>query len=335
MNRRGFFLGGAGMAGLILLGNAGMESVAVRRAEAEANRSSVERAELGRKLALNRERIAAAETEAKRLRAISEAKRALPAVGSGGTMVTMIDPKTAAALEAIAKTPWRDIILEKSPELQALYLAVRQTDLASLYGPFFSNVKLAPDQIARFKEMLNAADERALDLKSAIRVNGWSDSDPTVATLRKESDDALHTAERTLLGDDGYQQLGEYERALPARAFVGGLATSLLFDGEPLSGTQVNQLTQILSDANEVYRSGGSAAAPIPDLNPSIFAQQPAHETIDADQVLARARLVLSPAQFVPFEAEIERSRSIIKLYNVMRQAPGDPFAGFTIVGRK
>jgi len=335
MNRRGRIIGGAGIAILILLGITAWEVLMAHRTEAVVATASLEEIELRRKIALAHERSAAAEAEARHLRDMShtEHSQAAPVPEKGS--VKGVDPKMAAALEAIAKTPWRDLVLAKSPELQARYLAVRRTDLASLYGPFFANAKFVPDQIARLQEIMNAAEERALDLKSVLRVNGWNDSDPAVATLRNQSDETLHTAERELLGPDSYQQLSEYERALPARTFVGNLATSSVFAGEPLSSAQVNQLTQILSEGNAVYRSGGSAAGPLPDFTPIILARQPAQEPIDSDQILARARLVLSPSQYIPFEAEIERPRTIVKLYNLMLQTPGDEFAGFTIVARK
>ena len=52
------------------------------------------------------------------------------------------------------------------------------------------------------------------------------------------------------------------------------------------------------------------------------------------DEALARARAMLSPTQYAALEADLLRYRAIVDLFNVMRQAPGDPIVGFTIVGR-
>lgn len=144
----------------------------------------------------------------------------------------------------------------------------------------------------------------------------------------------MHAAERNLLGEAGYQQLVEFERQMPTRDFVSGLAASLVFSGDPISATQASQLTQILAEASETYRTGARASSPGPDLDGPLRTRQPAREPLDSAQALARARAVLSPAQYAAFEAEILRTRTIVELFNVIRQAPGDPIMGFTIVGR-
>ncbi|HKB58251.1 MAG TPA: hypothetical protein VKC51_11760 [Lacunisphaera sp.] len=326
---------GAGVTCLAFAATAWNEARSAQAAEALLAKLASQRTDLTHQLALNSERIVAAEAEQGRLQKILDGKHATPkADPRGSPKVVIIDPKTAAAAEVIARTPWRDVVLEKNPELQARYLASRRRDFGVTYGPFLMEAGLSQTQIERFKDILVTEAENAMDLKSTMRARGLAETDPAVQTLRNQSEEAMRAAKRELLGEAGYQQLVEFERTMPTREFVGGLAASLVFSGDPISATQANQLTQILADASEAYRNGAQATSPRPDLNGPILARQPARESVDSERLLAQARTALSPAQYATFEAEILRNRTIIELFNVIRQAPGDPIMGFTIVGR-
>ncbi len=289
-----------------------------------------ERAAIQQQLARDTARIAVAQVEQRRRETQAAAE-----AGAGSASSSPVALKAAAALDVIVKTPWRDLVLAQNPELQARYLAIRRADLTAMYGPFLVANHLSTEQAQRFTDIMAAADERSLDLRSAITANGWDDADPAAATLRAQSDERTRAEQRGLLGDDGYKQLLDYQRQQPARDVIGGLAVSLTFTGEPLSATQAEQLTRILSEGNAAYRAGGQASTAIPNISDSILSHQPAHEPLDTDQVLSRASEILSPAQYTPFEAEILRGRTITTLFNVVLQAPGDPISGFTILPRK
>jgi hypothetical protein len=291
--------------------------------------------ELARQLALNQERIHAAEGEQRSLQAILEAKPAAPKPAQPGpAKVLVLDPKMAATAEAIARTPWRDVVLEKNPELQSRYLAVKRRDLGVAYGPFVAESGLPPDQAGRLLDIKLTAAENTMDLNSTTRARGLTENDPAVQTTRRQSDEAMHAAERDMLGEAGYQQLLEFERKIPSRDFVSGLAAALVLSGEPISATQASQLTQILAEASETYRNGGQAVGPVPNLDESMRLRQPARQPIDSVQALAQARAVLSPTQYAAYEADLLRYGTIVDLFNVLRQAPAEPIVGFTILGR-
>lgn len=335
MNHRIFLLSLTVVAGLTFAATALIKARSAGAAEASLARLAPRQSDLTRQLARNHARLAAAEAEQGRLQAMRDGKPGAPKPAQPGqTKVIVLDPKTAAAAEAIGRTPWRDVVLEKNPELQVRFLVGRRREIGVAYGPFLADAGLSPAQGERFKDILVSAAESAMDLNSTMRARGLAETDPAVLALRKQAEEEMHAAERDLLGEAEYQQLVEYERALPMREFVGGLAASLVFSGDALNATQANQLTQILAEANEAYRQGARAASPEPDLDGPIFARRPARESIDTETLLARARTVLSPAQYGAFEAEILRKRTIVELFNTIRQAPGDPITGFTIVGR-
>lgn len=335
MKPRIFILIGAVTACLALATMAVIKARSADTAEAALAKLAPRQAELVRQLALNQKRISAAEMEQRRLQAMLEANHAAPKAGQPGRAnVLLLDPKMAATAGAIARTPWRDVVLEKNPELQARYLAVKRGDLGVAYGPFMAELGLSPAQIEQFKDIKLTAAENTMDLNSTMRARALTEADPAVQAMRRQTEEAMQVAERDMLGEAGFQHLVEFERTLPSRDYVSGLAASLVFSGNPISATQASQLVQILAEASETYRNGAQATSPGPNLDEPLRTRQPAREPIDSAQVLARARAVLSPAQYTAFEAEILRTRTIVELFNVIRQAPGDPIEGFTIVGR-
>lgn len=329
-------LAGAGIACLALgvLGWSTRE--AARTAEKTIVSETQRRDHLRAQLLRAEARLAAAETEMRRLQSVpanppprtESAPAARPAV-------MKLDGNAAAAMAAFARVPWREVVLAKNPELQARYLAVRRAELAADYGPFWASARWSPAQIEGFIAAMIVATERTLDLKSAAHAQGLEESDPALTALREQSESQVRAAQRELLGEAGYAQLVEYERTRPMRGFVSALAGSLAVAEAPLSGPQAEQLTQILAEANEAYRSGGRAASPGPDIDGPMRARQPARVAFDSQQVLMQAKPVLSPAQFERFEAEIRRIQAITDLFNVIRQTPDDPIIGFTIIGRK
>ncbi len=316
------FLWSVATLGALAWGWCVKEDRLARRNEAEAARLNAQAYVLAKSIAWDQNRTLALTTQIER-----QAKHRLE---------TSENSRISAALKRIAETPWRDVVLEQSSELQMRYLAVKRFDLESTYGPFLENSGLTPEQKTRFQEILLAAEERLLDLKSAIQANGWAESDPAVQAIRTQSQETLRSAQQELLGQEGYRRLVDYDRALPAQLFVRGVASTLTFADQPLSSGQVAQLTQILADASDDYRNGGKANGALPEFRREDFDQRQAvRSSINAEQTLAAARALLSPAQYTVFAAEVERGQAVVELYNLMRLSPDGPFDGFVFVGRK
>jgi len=335
MKHRIFFVVTAVAASVALGIVAVLQSQSTTAAEASLAKLGPREAELTRQLALNRQRVAAAEREQVSLQATRPVKSAAPKPARPGpAKVQVLDPKMAAVAEALGRTAWRDVVLEKNPELQARYLAVKRRDLAAAYGPFLTGLDIPADQARRLVDIKLAAAETTMDLNSTTRARGLAESDPAVQAMRRQSEETMLAAERELLGESGYGRLTEFERTLAPRAYVSGLAATLVFSDDPIRPVQANELTQILAEASESYRQGASAASPGPNLDEPMRTRQPGREPIDSAQALARARAVLSPTQYAVLETDLLRNRTIVDLFNVLRQAPGEPIVGFTFVGR-
>src|SRR5258708_936048 len=98
---------GAGVTCLAFAATAWNEARPAQAAEALLANLASQRTDLTHKWALNSERFVAAEAEQGRLQKILDGKHATPkADPRGSPKVVIIDPKTAAAAEVIARTPW-------------------------------------------------------------------------------------------------------------------------------------------------------------------------------------------------------------------------------------
>lgn len=234
-------------------------------------------------------------------------------------------------------TPWQDLALRDNPALRSQYLTSERINLEARYGPLLGQLGLSPEQTSRFKDILAAHTQELLEIRLAALPGATAEPKADVSS-RNAAEERLRAAESELLGDTGYQQLQQYERLLPVRYEVDALAGSLALTDAPLGSGQANQLLQIIANASEAYQKGGSADTPMPgngeQLTPLMLAHASIAENIDWNSVLAQARAVLSPAQFELFSNQIGRNQTVVRLYNLIHDYPGDPMIGFTF-GRR
>jgi hypothetical protein len=309
---------------LALFGLAWREAALARRAESDLGAAVSKHAELVDALRRQKELFAAAS----RLRTGMEAKL-------GGLKSALAHPPSKdAALKvlALAAAPWREVVLAKEPKLQALYLAAERASLPARYGPFLRPLGLSAEQTAKFDDVQLAAAERALDIKASAEAQGLTLDDPAVAALLKQSAQELQSAQADLLGADGVQQLQQYERSLPMRAFVDSLGGALAFTDAPLNAQQANQLLQQLLGASSSYQDGGIAISPrLTTVYSSLMASQSlAQEPVDWDSVLPQAQATLSGSQFAMLNAAMQENLTTMQLFNMMmEQTKNSPLVGF------
>jgi hypothetical protein len=234
-------------------------------------------------------------------------------------------------------TPWQDLALRNDPALQSQYLASERINLETRYGPLLGQLGLSPEQAAKFNDLLVEHAQDLLQIRLATLPGGTAEPKMVVPS-REVADQRLRAAEAELLGDAGYRQLEQYERLLPVRYEVDALAGSLALTNTPLGPSQANQLLQIMANASDTYQKGGSADTPMPgngeQLTPLMLAHQSIEEHIEWNSVLTQARTVLTPDQFELFSNQIGRNRTVVRLYNLIHDYPGDPMVGFTF-GRR
>jgi len=151
-------------------------------------------------------------------------------------------------------------LLQKDPKVQVLWLAARRATNAATYGPFFRALGLTDEQVRRFQDIALKREEDELDLSAIAKTQQLAASDPSIAGMREQADAQFAAARRELLGPDGYGKLQDFERTLPMRDLVGGIAGTAALAGIPLTPAQADAMTQALANANLSYRTGATAS---------------------------------------------------------------------------
>src|SRR5436309_624719 len=81
--------------------------------------------------------------------------------------------------------------------------------------------------------------------------------DTLLQKLQQEADAEWEAGQSELLGATGAEQLKQYERELPARDIVSGMAGTAAVRGMAFSPAQAEQLTQALAAASEFRPATG------------------------------------------------------------------------------
>jgi hypothetical protein len=244
------------------------------------------------------------------------------------------NPRHVPEMEAIARVPWRDVVLEQDPALQAKWLALRRENLVGTYGAFWRSAALPVAQIEKFKDLFLEDAERMLHLKAVARDRGMAESDPAIAILREQARAQTRAAQEKLLGMAGFADLQEFERTLPLRGPIDSFAATLALAGMPITAAQTEQLVRITANASQSYREGARADPIRPDFDTFMRAGQTAPRAIDYEKALGGARALLTPAQFVRFHALIRYHQLPVELFNLMQTSATAPVIGFTF-GRR
>jgi hypothetical protein len=202
-------------------------------------------------------------------------------------------PKSIAATAPTAPTPQEKFqkltqnpmeLIAKDPKLQLLYLASKRASVATTYGPLFYRLKLSPEQIDRLAAAMTRAEEQQQDMAAIQREQNLKPDDPALAKLRQQTNDELAMVQLEVLGSEGAADLKQYQRTLTPRTIAGRFAGAATLAGVPLTGPQVEQLTQAIVRATEPRESGGRVDMPKIDW---------AAADADAASILSAAQLAL------------------------------------------
>jgi len=168
--------------------------------------------------------------------------------------IEFVDSTVQAKTEETAKKE-SDSIADQEQKARGYH-----AHLVSQYAPFNYRVGLTNEQIDQLEIILTDHWQSTADITAVMETKKMDDDDPSVIELHKSTDGALDRAEKELLGEDGFQQLHEYERSLPARDFVASVAEQLYYTDTPLTADQASKLTQFLADNCTPYKNGGKVA---------------------------------------------------------------------------
>lgn len=231
---------------------------------------------------------------AQRTKLQTDLERARGASDAALTTASLVNPappppaeiaKPAAAFPARTRPPGLLDLARDNPQLWNEFIASKRAELGRLYLPLAQRLHLTPEQREKLKDVFAADVARGSDIGAAAQAQGLTQDDPTIVALREKAKEQRRADLKALLGAAGYREFELFERAIPVRGYVDGLAVELAATA-PLSGQQADLLERALAETNESYRNGKHA--------------DPA--AVDWESIDRRAREILTPQQFAVWQ---------------------------------
>jgi hypothetical protein len=180
------------------------------------------------------------------------------------------------------------MIRANNPTVHALFLKSYRARLALVYQPLYNALGLPQPQIEKLEDLMATNQEQRMDITAAAGSQGMDASDPAISSLQMQNNDQLHTGEIAILGQDGYQQLQQFERTQAIGPLIQDVSSIVAYGPHPITASQVTDLNSILTNASTSYQSGGNADP----------------QTIDWSQALGSAQELLSEPQFAALKTE-------------------------------
>jgi hypothetical protein len=181
------------------------------------------------------------------------------------------------------------------PKFAKLMATEQRGMLDSRYAALFKNLKLSPEQLQKFKDLLVEKQNSMRDVMQAARAQGLDPRSDRAAfqQLVSQTNAEIDANIASTLGADGFQQYQQYEQTLPERNFVSQLDQRLSYSSTPLTQDQQDQLINLLShnspptNTDRLARGGPNGLR----YNVSDQAIASASSILSADQVAALQQL--------------------------------------------
>ncbi|MES2695649.1 MAG: sigma-70 family RNA polymerase sigma factor, partial [Verrucomicrobiota bacterium] len=234
-------------------------------------------------------------------------------------------PQPAPAKTAVRHTQGAamDHVLEH-PEMHAPFVEQQALRIKARYERFLATSGLSAEQQERFLREMKEGAAGELDVMAALHAQGYGVGNlPQDLGARKqmqqlitEKQQAFRTRLSEVLGEDGLKQFAQYSNTIPERNVADQLAGQLYTTAEPLTAQQANQLAQVLAQHRFAPQSTPSPSTTLNGtfVDPLMFKrrmaqamQQGGMTLLDwaapvTDAALARAKTVLSPAQYTALQ---------------------------------
>ncbi|MES2692351.1 MAG: hypothetical protein V4773_02685 [Verrucomicrobiota bacterium] len=262
-----------GLSGIVIIGGAVLAWLSAR-----------ERKMTERELAHAVERQAELRAELRRLTQMASAAPAKPAAAAEAGGASGKGEKTAEKEETFPpriRAPGLMDFARENPQLLNDFIHSKQAEFGRSYLPLCLWLNLSPDQQARMNAILAASVARGMDIGAAADAQGLAYEDPVIKVLREESIVRRKAELMELLGEAGFREFDLFERALPVRGFLDGLAVQVA-TRSPLSGQQADRMERVLANASPSYLKGNNADP----------------KELDWEIVDRQAREILTPEQF-------------------------------------
>jgi hypothetical protein len=150
--------------------------------------------------------------------------------------------------------------LMNKPEVQAMVGLQQRAAIEARYATLFKNLNLPQEQIEKLKTLLAERSTTMQDVMAAAREQGINPRENPEAfqKLVANAQNEINNGIKAVIGEQGFAQLGTYEKTLPQRNLVNELQQRLSYTSTPLTPTQAEQMVQILAN-NALQRPTAAA----------------------------------------------------------------------------
>ncbi len=218
----------------------------------------------------------------------------------------------------------RIFALLDNPEFQKLATVQQRAALDQRYAALFRGLKLTPEQLDQFKNLLVEKRTAVADVMAAARdqgLNGRENRDELRALVQNAQSE-VDANIRSLLGDAGYQQYQNFEKTQSQRAVVSQLEQRLSYSGQPLSAEQSEQLVQVL--ATNPSDQPRTQRAPEVRTPAGRIGFAGGGGTPISDQAVAQAATVLSAPQVQALQQIQQEQQAQAALSQLVREQMGN-----------
>lgn len=183
-----------------------------------------------------------------------------------------------------------------SPDVQKLRFDAFRANIHLRYGALHKALRLSPDDIVRFGKILEEKFWAISDVTASARTQNIARSDPAFQSMKEAALAPVDARFKSLLGEDGFSRLRNYEAAGDVHDLVEGIYGKVALASTPLSPEQSLEVMKIFAQ-NRLAAPHGSSTW----LENQIIGRSP-RASIDLgdihwDNVLPQLRALLSPDQ--------------------------------------
>ncbi len=243
--------------------------------------------------------------------------------GVAGSRESVTRPNAAAA-DQTGSERRRWAAMMENPEFARLWTLQQKAQLDGRFADLFRRLNLPPEKLDQLKTLLLERQASPRDVIAAARSQGIDprQNRPQMQQLIRETTAELDSSIAALLGPQGYQTFQTYEQTGPQRQAVSRLEERLSYTPTPLNPQQRDQLVQLLASP-----AAGTPAAAVSGA-PAAGRTNSRGLARITDDVIARARAVLTPAQVSALEqlkAEQEAQADMQRLWRERREPTPTP----------
>lgn len=203
----------------------------------------------------------------------------------------------------------------ENPAMQKMMATSMRASLDQRYGSLFRQLKLAPAELDRLKDLLTERQLSVMDAMNAARTQGVSPAE--MPALVKKIQGEVDESVRALLGDERFGRYENFNQNMPSYTLLDQIERRLSYTNAPLQPEQSEALLRVLIEtarpasgevapgrgmvtftANASFAGGNLVSTPMiggPVVGGSVVAT-PGRTQI-SDDTIARAQTVLTPAQ--------------------------------------